>query len=105
MQPAYQARSKAASSVQFVTARSPAASRRGARLDHRFVEEGAALAILDLHDPQIGIELDLALEPGSGLCLVAAFAQGPRPDELAVAAARLVQHRAGAVEPGDLYEN
>jgi hypothetical protein len=35
-------------------------------LDDGLVHEGAALAIFDLHNPKVGVEFDLLLEPGGG---------------------------------------
>src|SRR5258706_4059042 len=72
---------------------------------HRFVEEGAAVAVLDLDDPQIRIILDLALEIGGGLFHLGRFSERARPDAFAVGAARLVEHGAGTVEPRNLDED
>ena len=42
---------------------------------NRFVHEAATLAVLDLQDPKIGIELHLFFEIAPGAFAVAAFAE------------------------------
>src|SRR6185437_12942537 len=78
---------------------------RQAESHHRFVHEGAALAVLDLDDPQIGIELHLLVEIGARLLLVGPVAERTGPYEVALAAARLAQHQDMSVEAVELEEH
>src|SRR5882762_4214632 len=55
-------------------------------LNDGFVDEDAALAILDLDDPDVGIEADLLGEVIGASLLVGGVAERPCPDELFAAA-------------------
>ena len=53
----------------------------GRILHNRLIHESAAFAVLDLHDPEIGIEFDLLVQPGPRLGFLAPIAQRPGPDQ------------------------
>ncbi len=79
---------------------------RDDELDNRLVDESAALAVLDLDDPDVGVDPDLLVEIGARLFLIGGIAQGLNPDEIALcAAARLVEHQRRTVEARDLKED
>jgi len=59
-----------------------------------------ALAILDLHNPEIGIEADLLVQPTARPWFHRPNRPiGRGPDQLALAVAGLIEQQAGAVQP------
>ena len=57
-----------------------ATANEGLILHHLLVHEGAAFLVLDLDDPDVGIEFDLPREIGIARGPIRAIAQGLRPD-------------------------
>src|SRR5258705_3898770 len=73
-------------------------------LNDGFVDEGAALAILDLDDPDVGIKAHLLVEIISASLLVGGIAQRPHPNALFTAAGG-AEHRQGAIQAIELEKN
>src|SRR5258706_4506537 len=66
-------------------------------LNDGFVDEGAALAILDFDDPDVGIKAHLLGEIISASLLVGGIAERPHPDALFTAAGG-AEHCQGAIQ-------
>ena len=85
---------------------SPLTSKRLDALKHAAAEEGAAGAILDLDDPEIGVTVDLTGDIGVGGLLIDGLGPGgAEPGELAFQRPRLSEDGEALLELIELDEN
>src|SRR5688572_6200575 len=73
--------------------------------DDGIIHKGTALAVLDFHDPEVGIEADLLGAPGIGARFLAPAAQRLRPCQVPLGVAGLIEHQHLAVELGDFQDD